>query len=788
MYKLRIPIGVKVVAIIVPILFLSFPVRASNPAHIQQLLQTKVCQNCDLTGADLKDALLVGADLRGANLSKANLDGALLVAVNLASANLSDGSLQHVDLSGANLRGANLSRANLSYSEFEGAQLNKAILQQANLSNALLSSTDFSNADLTEVIFKDARGNDVQMKSVNLQKAGFERASLSGDFSNANLKEAMLSDASLMYSNLTNANLTNVDLTNASLYRTTLDKATLTGVIWKGTNLIKATGLTLQVKQELIKEGVTTQMESGASTEIVASADQLKVNLSYRRETGETLPLTLQVIRRGEPLPKQQLILDKISYGALGLRVLDLDGDKEPEILADFFSGGAHCCSYSLVFRYDPRKQQYISTIHNWRDTGYQLKDFDADGLPEFEGRDLRFAYHFSSFAASRFPVRIWQYRQGKFIDVTRRHPKRVLEQANEFWQEYVAERQNLLAWQQYGGSDAARAALAAYMANQYLLGKEQEGWQRLQQSYNGSNSAVDFTVIKNFLQSTGYAPNPALKIYLSRVLSAESGLKGSKHQVVVSPDGQLLVTLSSSNSIFTVTGSNTVQIWNLKTGRLLRTTLRQLKADVLQLAISLDRTKLALLNGDGVIELWNLNTGKLLSIIRKNTAYQVLQFDSQNQLIGIEWDVNKHNKDQTIINIVNLTASKKLKTLAWDHVKRGELMTVSLDGKIVVSVSCDHKIQLWNQNASKILRTLPGHVYNFRSITLSLNKERLISDSNDDSIKVWNVKTGVLITTIPDSNDYEHIKSSSVSADGQSLVKADNDGKIKIWRFALSE
>ena len=41
------------------------PVRAENPQHLQQLLQTNLCRGCDLSGADLQGAHLIGADLRG---------------------------------------------------------------------------------------------------------------------------------------------------------------------------------------------------------------------------------------------------------------------------------------------------------------------------------------------------------------------------------------------------------------------------------------------------------------------------------------------------------------------------------------------------------------------------------------------------------------------------------------------------------------------------------------------------------------------------------------------------
>jgi uncharacterized protein YjbI with pentapeptide repeats len=46
------------------------PVYAANPAYIQQLLKTKKCVKCDLSGAELLGVNLSEAELLGAHLSK----------------------------------------------------------------------------------------------------------------------------------------------------------------------------------------------------------------------------------------------------------------------------------------------------------------------------------------------------------------------------------------------------------------------------------------------------------------------------------------------------------------------------------------------------------------------------------------------------------------------------------------------------------------------------------------------------------------------------------------------
>lgn len=109
------------------------PIRAENPAHLKQLLETRFCQGCDLRGADLSRAHLIGVDLRNANL---------------ANANLANANLEGADLKGANLTGANLTGAFLNQAELNDAVLDFADLSGANLIKARLTGATFAGANL----------------------------------------------------------------------------------------------------------------------------------------------------------------------------------------------------------------------------------------------------------------------------------------------------------------------------------------------------------------------------------------------------------------------------------------------------------------------------------------------------------------------------------------------------------------------------------------------------------------------------------------------------------------
>ena len=112
---------------------LADPVSSANSEHIRQLLATKQCQNCDLSGAGL-----VMANLSGANLSGANLSGANLSRANLSGADLNGADLNNASLYGANLSAAKLNGANLSVADLRDTYLTNADLAGANVSGANL--------------------------------------------------------------------------------------------------------------------------------------------------------------------------------------------------------------------------------------------------------------------------------------------------------------------------------------------------------------------------------------------------------------------------------------------------------------------------------------------------------------------------------------------------------------------------------------------------------------------------------------------------------------------------
>jgi hypothetical protein len=253
-----------------------------------------------------------------------------------------------------------------------------------------------------------------------------------------------------------------------------------------GTSVLTALGFGFVTPGEIANSQQETVVESGA----------IQVEVSYYEGDSFCAENPQVVIRRSGEVALQEALPDS-ACRIFNMDVQDLDGDQESEILINFYSGGAHCCTFSNIYRYQSDSNDYISITQSWGNPSFQLEDLDGDGLMEFVSADNRFAYRFAGYAASGMPLQIWQYRQGDMVDVTRNYPDLVYSDAYRWWQAYTEVRT-------YGAE--SKGVLAAYLADKYLLGQEEDGWERVQAVYQESDRLSFFTDLRQFLTDSGYA------------------------------------------------------------------------------------------------------------------------------------------------------------------------------------------------------------------------------------------------------------------------------------------
>jgi hypothetical protein len=220
--------------------------------------------------------------------------------------------------------------------------------------------------------------------------------------------------------------------------------------------------------------GVSAGLALAAPTTktLSASAGGTAATLTYRHVTSATgMPysgMRVSITRHGARLfdqPVDALLCHTECWPALStgtpvLSVREIEHDASPDVILNLYSGGAHCCYVTQIYRYDPGSQTYAIVQQDFGDPGSKLETLGGQAV--FRSADDRFAYEFAAFAFSGLPIQIWSFSSGRFVDVTRHYPKLIAADAAQWWKAFGANEK-----QGYG-----LGVLAAWAADEDLLGR----------------------------------------------------------------------------------------------------------------------------------------------------------------------------------------------------------------------------------------------------------------------------------------------------------------------------
>jgi hypothetical protein len=257
-----------------------------------------------------------------------------------------------------------------------------------------------------------------------------------------------------------------------------------------------------------------------ADTE-TASSGATSATLSYDRADGAIENVRISVTRAGarlvdEPGPRfGGGCTERCEYAPLNAHanaesvfVRQLDPDAEPEVLVEFYTGGANCCLASRIYDFDPARGVFRRIDRNWKTAGHRgARDLDSDGVAEFHSSDSRFKFRFGCGACTPEPVRIFRLRDGRLRDVTRSYRAAVRRDLRSHLRLFRKVRRDRLL---------ARGVLAAVVADRYLLGQGRAARRTLRSAHRKGylrGSRGDFVPdgrayvrsLLRFLRRTGY-------------------------------------------------------------------------------------------------------------------------------------------------------------------------------------------------------------------------------------------------------------------------------------------
>ncbi|WP_009632509.1 serine/threonine-protein kinase [Synechocystis sp. PCC 7509] len=267
---------------------------------------------------------------------------------------------------------------------------------------------------------------------------------------------------------------------------------------------------------------------------------------------------------------------------------------------------------------------------------------------------------------------------------------------------------------------------------------------------------------------------------------SPSSTLKAEKSLVTAAPKVTLVHTLESHTNVvwcavssfdgqtlISSSGDKTIKVWNLLTGKLLRT-LKSNSQPVLSVAISQSDRTIASgsYSNNQAVNLWDFPTGTRHNLKGDSNGVWSVAISPNERLLA------SSNQDGSI-EVWNLR-DRKLRYRLLGHLNAVWSVAISSDNQLLASASSDKTINLWDLRSRELLHTFSGHSDRVRTVAFSPNGQIIASGSWDKSIKIWNVKTKALLSNLSGHSD--RVNSVAISPNGQLLASGSDDGTIKLW------
>lgn len=203
--------------------------------------------------------------------------------------------------------------------------------------------------------------------------------------------------------------------------------------------------------------------------------------LSWSNADFGTTDGALTIVRDGavafdQPIP--DVVCDGCTLpgnGADDVKLVNLDGIDDDEVVVTAYTGGQHCCSIMGVYDFNPGTGSYDQLVQNFLSAGFNLDDLDHEGRPEIVTRDVRFEDLFTSHVDSFPPPAVFDFvRQDNvpfLADVTTNYPSLIRRNATQAKRVFSKAGRNDLG---------SRGVIGAYVADQYLLGHGSTGVKEL--------------------------------------------------------------------------------------------------------------------------------------------------------------------------------------------------------------------------------------------------------------------------------------------------------------------
>ena len=120
------------------------------------------------------------------------------------------------------------------------------------------------------------------------------------------------------------------------------------------------------------------------------------------------------------------------------------------------------------------------------------------------------------------------------------------------------------------------------------------------------------------------------------------------------------------------------------------------------------------------------------------------------------------------------------------EHIDEIKAMTFSLNDSLLVLISNDRIVKLWNSTTNQEMQKLEKYINEIKTMTFLSNDSLLASISNDEIVKLWNSTTNQKVQKLKRHIDW--VKAMTFSSNDSLLASASNDKIVRLWDPATGQ
>jgi eukaryotic-like serine/threonine-protein kinase len=241
-------------------------------------------------------------------------------------------------------------------------------------------------------------------------------------------------------------------------------------------------------------------------------------------------------------------------------------------------------------------------------------------------------------------------------------------------------------------------------------------------------------------------------------------------NSLAFSPDGQSLASAG---------GDGAIKVWNVQTGRLIRTLEQAHRGYACSVAFHPEGKHLVSVGEDKQVKVWDLTTGKKVFNCPCDGVHFYLTahvaafspLDGRQLVAGCGGDVM----------VWDWTTGQHLHTFAGDGKNRISV-AFSRDGRRLASGNWAGSVKLWDAEAfgDEPLCTFPKTSHPIGALAFDKDGGRLASASFNRRVDLWDTGTGRHVRSLPHTTGL--VVGVAFSPDGLRLASAGEDKTVRLW------